>query len=123
MKKSKRFERQQAELAAEILKAHEAPWYRTWRGDKKFLPQSEGQGKLLAKQELAPIKAQICMYFGIRDGGLNALQEGAQKLQKGEPVLCQECGNDIWQKGHKKDCVLVQQYLEVMAGPYVEEAK
>ena len=93
------------------------PWFAMFRGDLKHIPRSSGQGLVLAQRVLAPIQAQIAAYFGAIDGSLASLQEGAQKLHKGEPIICQSCNQDIWKDGHLDDCQLSEQYLKVMNPP------
>jgi hypothetical protein len=97
-------------------------WYRAWRFDKdgqliqnKALPQSSGQGQQMASKVLAPLQAQIAVYFGDPKGSLESLQDGVQQVYVGEAVICQSCNKSIWDDGHDQECDILVQYLRIFA--------
>lgn len=92
-------------------------WYRMWAGHRKALPLSEGQGHTLARVELAPLNAQIAVFFGSRSGNLESLQTGVMKLANHEPIICQACNGDIWTTGHGLDCEIVALSNKVVSEP------
>lgn len=92
-------------------------WYRRWRGDKGFLPDSDGRGKLLCKKTLIPLEAQVAVFFGKPNGELKDLQQGVYALAQGDPIKCDCCGQELWDGGHSKDCRLVEMYVQVMKDP------
>lgn len=92
-------------------------WFRGWLGEERFLPRSDRQGKKMAVTTLIPIQAQLAVFFGSKNPGLETLQRGCKKLSKGEPILCESCGRNIWQDGHMAKCELIAMYQRVMSEP------
>ena len=88
-----------------------------WQGDKKYLPGSQLQGEILAQKIVAPMRAQIAVFFGDRSGSLESLQHGAIKLASGKPIICDECKRAIWQEKHTADCPIAIEYDDVMNKP------
>lgn len=95
----------------------ETSWHRSWSGDRKFLPRSQGQGIEKIQTVLVPLQAQIAVLFGQPEGTLEDLHTGVTKLSKGEQITCKECGYDIFKKSHKPDCELYLQAVDVMTKP------
>ena len=89
-------------------------WYEGWKGNKKYLPWSGRQGVELARNTLIPLQAQIAYYFGDKEGSLKSLKEGAHKLSKGEPIICESCQRNIWKEPHRAVCEIALQYTEVI---------
>ena len=85
-------------------------WLCRHQAQHPHIPGSQRKGIEMVQQILAPLEAQISMYFGGRNGTLESLQEGALKLASGEPVICDECKRNIWNGGHAKDCPIVEAY-------------
>jgi hypothetical protein len=102
---------------ASIIVAIKPSWYRAWAGDRRALPKSDGQGVTCAQTVLAPLQAQIAVFFGEPAGDLKALQAGVIKLAKGEPVICAVCKRNIFTEKHKADCELTRQYKDVTTLP------
>jgi hypothetical protein len=100
-----------------IAKENKTDWYRKWEGDIKVLPKSDRQGLAIVQTVLVQLQAQIAVFFGQKDGDLKLLQQGALALSKGEAIICQQCQRNIWQDKHALDCLLVEQYQDVMNKP------
>lgn len=62
----------------------------------------------------APLMGCIAMLFGQPEATLEALEKGADRLSKGEQIMCSGCGRSIWSKGggHAPACEIVLSYLE-----------
>ena len=89
-------------------------WLKGHRGERKYLPLSEGRGQALAQEKLFPLQAQIAFFFGTPAGTLKDLQEGVMKLSRGEQIVCSSCGRDIWKEKHRSDCRIFLAFQEVI---------
>lgn len=57
---------------------------------------------------------QISIYSGRMNGGLATLQDLFHKLNNGEKIVCECCGNRVdGEGGHESNCMIVEKYQEV----------
>jgi len=91
-------------------------WYRAWKGEKNYLPQSHGRAMTEIREVFAPIMAQISIISGDSAGDLSALLKATSTGEK----ICDSCSNRIstisldGNYGHQDSCEMLKQAREVM---------
>lgn len=89
-------------------------WYKAFKGDRRSLPGSQGQGITLVQSLIVPLQAYISLITGRYVADLRSLREYANSRGS---TICESCCSPLSRNGEGHEaaqCSLYQRAIEVL---------